>query len=166
MFKTLRISLEIIFYIPIKILHTSMQYTVAILLGTVKDSRILPSINNDAVLVPYIEYDSQSDFARGVIAISPIFYFLVFTFFFTEMKFGTYYTLQNYLFVAIDYKSILLADIWKLFFGYFLFFASFPTTEDIKKFGLGIVSPGGFIFITLSIIIVSLILKYGVLQNG
>lgn len=161
MFKTLRIALELIFYIPIKTLHASMQYVVALFLGRIKDANLIPSIKNDSVSIPFIDYESQSDFARGVIAISPLIYLGIFIYYFTEMKFGTFYTVQNYLFIAIDYKSIFLSDIWKLFVAYYLFFASFPTSEDIKKFGLGIVSPGGFIFITISIMTIALISKYG-----
>lgn len=161
MIKSIRIALELGIYIPIKILHVSIQYLSASIIGRVKNANLLPKVGKEEIEKPFVEYESNNDFYRGVIAISPIFYLGLLYYILDSSKILTIYTLQQYLFFAVNIKELLLIDLWKFLIGYYLLFASIPTIDDLKKFGFGIVSPGGFIFLTICSIIAFVIIKNG-----
>jgi hypothetical protein len=161
MIKSIRIVLELLIYIPIKILQVSIQYLSASIFGTVKSASLLPKISKEEIKKPYIEYESNNDFFRGMIAISPIFYLGLLYYILDTSKILTIYTLQQYLFIAVNIKALLFINLWKSLLGYYLLFASIPTIDDLKKFGVGMISPNGFIFLLICSIITFVILKNG-----
>lgn len=148
-------------YTPWKFLRALLQFVLATMLGSIKQNNLIPKYEKDTLSVPSIEYTSTNDFFNGVIAISPLL-FMAFFYYYSQV-YGTIaiYTLRNYLFVAFDTQLFSHLEIWKIFLGYCFFLAGIPTLDEIKKFSFGLVTPGGFIFLTICFIIAAVIYKNG-----
>jgi hypothetical protein len=131
------------------------------MIGKIKQNNLIPRYVKENLSVPSIEFTSANDFFAGTIAISPMILLLIIYYYTQAYGILSIYTLRNYLFLTVDLGIISNLETWKILIGYYFIMAGLPSIDDLKKFAYGLLSPSGFIFITICLIIAAVIYKNG-----
>lgn len=146
-------------YTPWKFIHVSVQFIFTLALGTVSKNNIMPQYEKGTLTEPSFQFTSTNEFFNGVIAISPMLLVAVFYYFASSYGALTFYIYQHSLLMALDLNVHDYVSGWKIVLGIYFLLAGIPSMDEIKKFGMAMISPAGFVFLVFCFIIAAAYLK-------